>query len=259
MLLALPLGLGIGLSLGLVGGGGAVLAVPVLVYVLGEDVHSATTASLVVVAGAALAGGLARTGADRVCWRAAGTFAAPAVVGGIAGTAANAAVGDEVLLGLFSLVMVAAAYATWQKTGDEDGLPGRETGCPRPPLVRTIPAGLAVGILTGFFGVGGGFVIVPTLALWLHFAIRRAVGTSLIIVSIVSGTALASHVAAGNEVDWSLAALLTGATATGAVAGAAWATRLPQRVLARVFAVTVSSIAACLLAASLFLGGPPSG
>jgi uncharacterized membrane protein YfcA len=230
----------------------------VLVYVLGEDVHSATTASLLVVAGAALAGGLARTGADRVCWRVAGAFAAPAVIGGIAGTAANAAVGGEALLGLFSFVMVAAAYATWHKAGDDE-LPEGETGCPRPRLTRTIPAGLAVGILTGFFGVGGGFVIVPTLALWLHFAIRRAVGTSLIIVSIVSGTALASHVAAGNEVDWSLAGLLTAATATGAVAGAAWATRLPQRVLARVFAVTVSSIAACLLASSLFLGGPPSG
>lgn len=259
MLLAIPLGLGIGLSLGLVGGGGAVLAVPVLVYVLGEDVHSATTASLLVVAAAALAGGLARTGRDRVCWKAAGLFAAPAVLGGIVGTAANTAVGDDLLLALFSLVMVAAAYATWRRAGDERDGPEGEAGCPPLRPGRTIPAGLVVGILTGFLGVGGGFVIVPTLALWLHFAMRRAVGTSLIIVSVVSWAALASHIAVGNEADWSIAALLTTATVAGAVAGAAYATRIPQRLLARGFALVVGSVAGYLLAASLFLGGPPSG
>ena len=253
MLLAIPLGLGIGLSLGLVGGGGAVLAVPVLVYVLGQDVHAATTVSLVVVAVSALAGALVTTRRGPICWEVAGAFAAPAAVGGIAGAAANTAVDGDLRLALFSLLMAAVAYTTWRKAGYAGDRPA-PAGCPRLQAARTIPAGLAVGVLTGFFGVGGGFLIVPILVLWLGFPIRRAVGTSLIIVSIVSWIALASHVGAGNDVDWVLAGLFTATAVTGAVLGATFATRVSQRALSRAFAITVGSISVCLLAAPLLLG-----
>jgi uncharacterized protein len=98
LLAAILLGLAIGLAFGTLGGGGSVLAIPMLVYVLGESVHSATTASLVIVAAAALAGGLSHTRGGRVCWRHALAFSGPAVAGIVAGTEANQRVGGSLLL-----------------------------------------------------------------------------------------------------------------------------------------------------------------
>ena len=198
VLAAIPLGLAIGLAFGTLGGGGSVLAIPVLVYVLGKSVHSATTASLVIVAAAALAGSLGHMRGGRVCWRHALAFAGPAVAGILAGTAANQKVGGTLLLALFVPVMLAGAWATWRTVADADygeDVPLRM--CPPLWMRRDALAGIGVGLLTGFFGVGGGFVVVPMLVIALGFSMRSAVGTSLVIVSAVSLIALAAHLAAG--------------------------------------------------------------
>lgn len=257
---AIPLGLAIGLAFGGLGGGGSVLAIPVLVYVLGESVHSATTASLAVVAAAALAGGLEHARGGRVCWHHVSAFGGPAVAGIVIGTLANQQVGGSLLLLLFVPVMLGGAWATWRRAAGQDD--GAGSGSPRCPDVckrRDALAGMAVGLLTGFFGVGGGFVVVPMLVIALGFTMRSAVGTSLAIVSSVSLVALAAHLAAGNSLDPGVTAAMAAACATGAVAGGHLAARASHEALARGFAVLVTGVAAYLLVATAFLGGAPSG
>ncbi|MFP5365109.1 MAG: sulfite exporter TauE/SafE family protein [Thermoleophilia bacterium] len=255
LIVAAALGLAIGLVVGSVGGGGAILALPVLVYVLGEPVGPAASGALVVVAVAAAvgAGSMARSG--QVCWRIALSFAAPAAVGALLGTLAGSAVSAALLVLLFVPVMLVAAFATWQRT--RTGAPDGDLGCPTPPLARVLTAGLAVGLLTGFFGVGGGFVIVPVLTLWFGVGFRRAVATSLVIITLTGIVALLSHLAAGSEIDLAVTAALALPTALGAFVGTHVSERLPGAVLARAFAGVVGVVALLLLVDVLLLGGPP--
>ena len=188
LLLAIPFGLAIGLIVGAVGGGGAILALPVLVYVLGEGVGPASTASLIVIALAAAVGVGARGRNGHVCWRLALLFSVPAAAGSLAGALLSRSVSDRALILSFVPVMLVAAAATWQRSGagrEED-----DTGCPPARTGVVMGAGLAVGALTGFFGVGGGFMIVPVLALGLGLAFRRAVATSLVIITLTGVAAL---------------------------------------------------------------------
>jgi uncharacterized membrane protein YfcA len=261
VLLALPFGLAIGLAVGMLGGGGSVLAVPVLVYVLDQAVPEATTASLVVVAAGAVAGGLSHARAGRVCWHHAGSFTAAAVPGIALGTLAAEAVSGPLLLAGFALVMLAAAHATWRKAADHEPEPDgpweRTGACPPLRLPRDLVGGAAVGFVTGFFGVGGGFLIVPTLAIALAFTMRTAVGTSLVIITATSLLGLAAHLLAGRVVDVDVTAALTAACVAGAVAGALLAGRIPQRQLGRGFALLVVAVAGYLLVSVTVLGGPP--
>ncbi|MEJ7825737.1 MAG: sulfite exporter TauE/SafE family protein [Solirubrobacteraceae bacterium] len=257
VILAIPLGIVIGLIVGAVGGGGATLALPVLVYLLGQSVGPASTASLIVVAIAASigAGTLALRG--HVCWRIALTFFPPAAVGSVLGTLGNHAVSGKVLILAFVPVLLVAAAATWQRASHTAG---EETGeCPaaRPSLI--VVAGVGVGALTGFFGVGGGFMIVPVLTLWLGFSFRRAVATSLVIITLTGLVALASHVAIGASINVSVTIALSASTALGALIGSMLAQRVPQAVLGRAFAVVVGLLGVFLLLDTLLLGGPPNG
>jgi uncharacterized membrane protein YfcA len=251
--IAILLGLAIGTVVGAVGGGGAILALPVLIYVLDEPAGPAATASLVVVSLAAAigAGSLARHG--RVCWRLAFTFAAPAAIGSLFGTLASRAVGASALILAFVPVMLIAAFATWRRTGEDSD----DAGCPHPPVARVVVAGLGVGALTGFFGVGGGFVIVPMLTLWLGAGFRRAVATSLVIITLTGLAAIASHLLAGSRPDLAITAELAISTGAGALLGSLVGERLPQLVLRRGFALVVSAVSIALLIDVVALGGPP--
>ena len=255
MLLAIPFGIAIGLIVGAVGGGGAILALPVLVYVLGEPVNPASTASLIVVALAAAvgAGSLARHG--HVCWRLAITFSVPAAAGSLAGAIANQHVSGRALMLAFVPVMLVAAGATWQRAGanrDE-----RESECPPVAIGPAALAGFGVGALTGFFGVGGGFVIVPVLTLWFGLSFRRAVATSLVIITLTGIAALASHLLEGARLDLPITVLLAGSTAIGALVGTMVGSRLPQDQLGRAFAIVVTTVALFLLVDTMAFGGPP--
>lgn len=262
MLAAIPLGLAIGLAVGLLGGGGSVLAVPVLVYVLGQGVEEATTASLMIVAAGALAGGVGHARAGRVCWRHAGTFTAAALPGILVGTVVGNAAGGRLLLVVFAVVMLAAAGATWRRAGQEEpaAAEGWEPGSACPPLrmPRDLVAGAAVGFLTGLLGVGGGFLIVPTLAVALAFTMRTAVGTSLAIITATSVLGLVTHLLAGRTVDAGLTASMSLACVAGALAGATLSGRVPQRTLGRGFALLVVAVATYLVVSVSLLGGPPA-
>ncbi len=257
VVLAIPLGIAIGLVVGAIGGGGAILALPVLVYLLGEAVGPATTASLVVVAIAAGVGAGALAVRGHVCWRVALTFTAPAAAGALLGTLAGRELSAQVLILGFVPVMLLASGATWQRARE---VSSEEIGrCPPVDSRRLVVAGLGVGLLTGFFGVGGGFLIVPLLTLWLHFSFRRAVATSLVIITLTGLFALAAHLAVGAEVDVPVTMSLSLSTGLGALLGTRYAQRVPQATLGRAFAAVVSLLALFLLVDVLALGGPPGG
>jgi uncharacterized protein len=113
------------------------------------------------------------------------------------------------------------------------------------------------GLLTGFFGVGGGFLLVPTLALTMGFPLRRAIGTSLVIVGFVSLAGLGAHLWRGADLDVGVAAAMAGACAAAALAGARLSERLPQRALGHAFAVLLGGVGAYILFEGALLGGPP--
>ena len=256
VVLAIPLGIAIGVVVGTIGGGGAILALPVLVYILGEAVGPAATASLVVVAIAAGVGAGALAVRGHVCWRVALIFVAPAAVASLAGTAVSTAVSADALILAFVPVMLVAAAATWYRAGQTTD----DTGpCPEARVGAVVVAGTGVGVLTGFFGVGGGFLIVPALTLWLGFSFRRAVATSLVIITITGVAALACHLAIGSAIDVGITLSLALSTGLGALLGTIYAQRVPQAGLGRAFAVVVALLALFLLVDTLALGGPPSG
>lgn len=259
-LTAIPFGLGIGLSLGMLGGGGSVLAVPILVYVLGQGVHSATTASLVIITASAIVGGLSHAREGRVCWRHALVFTAAALPGVIAGTALGQAVSGTALIGAFAVIMLAVAAATWRKVNGRAApaaTAARRPSCPPLRLAQGLAAGLLVGAMTGFFGVGGGFLIVPALAIALTLSMRLAVGTSLIIITATSAMALIAHLVAGRSLDVGVTAAMTLGSVVGALAGVRLAGRVPQGQLGTGFAALLVVVASYLLVSAAFLGGPP--
>ena len=256
-MLAIPIGIVIGLIVGAVGGGGAILALPVLVYVLGEPVGPASTASLIVIAIAAGIGAGALALRGHVCWHIALTFFPPAAIGSVVGTIGNHAVSARVLILSFVPIMLVAAAATWQRASHTAG---DDTGaCPPARRLRIVVAGVGVGVMTGFFGVGGGFMIVPVLTLWLGFSFRRAVATSLVIITLTGLVALASHLAVGAALNVSVTIALSASTAAGALIGTLLAQRVAQAALGRAFAVVVGLLAVSLLLDTLLLNGPPNG
>jgi uncharacterized membrane protein YfcA len=240
----------------MLGGGGSILVVPVLTYVLGQDVSEATTASLVIVTAAAIAGGAGQARHGNVCFRHAALLTAAALPGIVAGTAAGDAVSGRLLLAVFGAVMLVAAFATARKettrpnAADGERCPGVRPGC-------YIGFGVLVGFLTGFLGVGGGFVVVPALALALRFPMHSAIGTSLAVITATGVLGSAVHFAAGRAIDADLTIVLTATMVIGALAGARLGQGMPDQMLARGFALLVSAVAVYLILSSALLGGPP--
>jgi uncharacterized protein len=234
MILAVPFGLAIGAVVGTVGGGGAILALPVLVYALDQGVSPASTASLIVVAISASVGAGSQARHGQLCWRVALTFSLPAALGAYLGTLLNGSVSGRTLILAFVPVMLAAALLTLLRGDTEENGDG-STDCPRPGILQAGGSGIAVGGMTGFFGVGGGFLIVPALTT-LGLGMRRAIATSLAIITMTGLAALASHLIEGAEPDWPLTLVLGGAAAVGALAGSSIGRRLPPRTLSHAFA-----------------------
>lgn len=252
--IAAVLGAIIGISLGALGGGGSVLTVPVLVYILGESATQATTASLVIVGVTSLAGAVSHARAGRVRWRAGVAFGLAGVATSFAGTTANRAINPDVLLLAFAALMLVAAAGMIRRTRPRPPAAGRKTtGHAEPAHVtmvtrrqtalRVVAAGLAVGFLTGFFGVGGGFVIVPALTLTLGYAMPEAVATSLLVISINSVAALAAR--AGHlALPWGTIAPFTIAAIAGSLAGKRITDKVTGTTLTRAFALLLICLAA---------------
>jgi uncharacterized membrane protein YfcA len=241
-------GLAIGLSLGALGSGGSILAVPVLVYLLGQSPLQATTGSLVVVAAAAVMGALLAHRAGHVHVGRGLAFALVGSVGAAAGATWSVHVGADVLMGSFAALLLVVAAAMVRRLRSQAGpraavlevdapiiaiSPTFMCDCPR--ALKTVVTGLAVGLLTGFFGVGGGFLVVPALVLALGIPLPAAVGTSLLVIALNSTAAFAVRLGHGVQLDWPPLLMLTALAVAGSIAGRRVAGRADQRALGLAF------------------------
>ena len=262
-LLTSPLGFLIGLSLGALGGGGSILAVPVLVYAAGQDPKAATATSLLLVGSAALVGMVTHWRAGRVRVGVGTVFGLTGIGGSLAGSALNRHLDPNVLLlGFAGLVCVAAwrmltGCPSCTRVGEtrELGQPGTSDGdtltrhrvaghrVEARTIVIVLAAGSAVGFLTGLFGVGGGFVIVPALALVLKLRMPEAIGTSLLVIAINAAVALSTRLAT-TSIDWGVTIPFAVAAIGGVVTGGKVADRLDPKQSLRWFAALLVVVAA---------------
>lgn len=245
-LVGYALALVIGVTLGMLGGGGSILTVPVLVYVMGFEAKDAIAMSFPVVGTTSLVGAVGHWRAGNLDGRAAAAFAPLAMLGALGGARLASHVSGTFQLVLLATVMIAAGLLMLRESGrfadDGDSPPPAGTA---QRLVLAV-TGLAVGVLTGLVGVGGGFLIVPALVLLAGVPIRRAVGASLIVISLSTLTGLAAHQEQAT-ISWSVVALFTMMAVVGTVAGTRAARHMPPQAVRRAFGVLVLALAAFIL------------
>ncbi|MCV7282157.1 sulfite exporter TauE/SafE family protein [Mycolicibacterium flavescens] len=252
--IGLTLGALIGVLLGLLGGGGSILAVPALVYGLGLGVEEAIPVSLIVVAAASAVGVLPKIRAGQVRWRMAAIFATAGVPATVVGSTVSRHLPESAVLIGFAVVMVVAGLrmlTDQANTGTACEVRSGQVNWRR-CAPRSIGAGLVVGVLTGLFGVGGGFLIIPALVVVLGVEMSTAIGTSLVIIVANSAAGIFSHLQ-GVSVDWSLtAAFVATAMAASLVAGY-FGARVDTDRLQRWFAYLVFVVAAYVLVDTVVL------
>lgn len=230
----------IGATLGVLGGGGSLLTVPVLVYVLGYDPKLAITMSLPVVGATSLAGAVAHWRAGNVRWGTALAFGAVAMSSAFGAARLSVRLGGRTQLLVLGIAMLASA-AVMLRDGSVE--PAVTTTPVRYPFAVLILASLLVGALTGVVGVGGGFLIVPALVVLLHVPMRQAVGTSLAVITMNAAAGLAGQPRL-TEIPFRFVITFTGVAIAGVIAGARGAHHVPQRTLKRMFAVLLLAVAA---------------
>lgn len=231
----------VGLILGVIGGGGSILAVPLLVYVVGvKSPHVAIGTSSVAVALSALANLINHARRDNVCWPVAILFAISGVAGAAFGSTLGKHTDGQKLLILFGVLMVVVAASMAMR---EEGGTKRHVRLERDNAPRIIGIGLAVGALSGFFGIGGGFLVVPGLVAAASMTMIVAIGSSLVSVAAF-GLTTAANYALSDLIDWRLVALFVGGGIMGGLAGGRLATALAtqKRALSIVFTVVVATV-----------------
>jgi uncharacterized membrane protein YfcA len=224
------LAVGIGVSLGLLGGGGSILAVPLLVYVAGLPAKEAIATSLLVVGATSAVGVIAYARAGRVRWRTGLIFGAAGMAGAYAGGRLAAYIPGTVLLAGFALMMLATSIAMIRGRRPKPGRP-----VPRElPVLHVIADGIIVGLVTGLVGAGGGFLVVPALALLGGLPMLVAVGTSLLVIAMKSFAGLVGYLSTVH-IDWPLATAVTIAAILGSLAGGRLTGRIPEVILRKAF------------------------
>jgi uncharacterized membrane protein YfcA len=234
--------LAVGVSLGLLGSGGSILTVPVLVYVVGVPEKLAVVESLWIVAGVAASGALRMARRGLIAWPAVVAFGGPSMVAAALAGRLSAWLSGSLQLTIFAVVMLTAAAGMARRH-----LPEAQ---PRQSPLATAALGAAVGVVTGTVGVGGGFLIVPSLVLRLQLPLQRAIGTSL---AVVAANALAGGIGAlsapaVSSLDWGLVGGFVAVGAVGTWAGHHLAGALPPVVVRRIFAVVLLVVAVGILA-----------
>lgn len=276
LVLAAALGLLIGVALGALGGGGSLLTVPALVYLLGLEPAAAITSSLIIVGTTSLIALLPHARRGRVRFGQGLAFGVLGTAGSWAGSRLSAGVDPDVLMVAFAILMVVVAALMLRgalRTGTSARRRRSRTAegaaegvadpvlafapfrCDCPRLAKIVVAASIVGLLTGFFGVGGGFVLVPALVLALRYPMPVAVGTSLLVISINSATALAARLGgagtAAADLDWSLLGVFITAAVGGSLVGARVANRVKPRQLTLAFAIMIIMVAVYTAALSV--------
>ena len=261
---ALLIGAFVGIVVGSLGAGGGILSVPILVYILGQDPHQATGLSLVIVGLTAAVSLATRARGGNVAWREGSLFALAGLVGTWAGSTLGPLIPARTLM--FSFCALLAAVTVFMvRSGlrpppspspNEAGAACGDKGSwTIATICRVVALATLTGFLTGFFGVGGGFAIVPALHLALRYPMKRASATSLLVMVITAAFGLASRTIAGTLTitaeAGAMVTLFTAASMGGGIVGAKLTKRVSNRVLGMVFAALLVCVAASTLAATL--------
>lgn len=227
----------IGLSLGIMGGGGSILTVPIFVYVLGFDPKLAIAMSLPVVGGTSLIGAVGHWKAGNVNLKTATLFGVIAMVGAYAGARLAVFLTGAMQLALLAVVMLAAAVSMLRSARRDPSLGTVEDAPERPmALGLLLPVAIAVGLLTGVVGIGGGFLVVPALVILARVPMKQAVGTSLLVIAMNSVSGFAGYLGRV-QVPWGFMAAFTAVAAVGILPGTYLVQFVSQRALKRAFAV----------------------
>jgi uncharacterized membrane protein YfcA len=242
---AIGLGVVIGLALGLLGGGGSILAVPIFVYVFHVDPKEAIAMSLAVVGATSAVGVAGHWRAGNVNLRVGAVFGTVAMVGTYAGARVAALLSGATQLAIFAVVMLIAAAFMFRERGGQVGSNPPGPAALQGAMAAVVLQGLAVGLLTGVVGVGGGFLIVPALVL-LALPMREAVGTSL---AVIAANCVVGFIGYMGQVhiDWRAVALVTAGTVPGIAFGVYLHRVVPQQALRRVFSVFLVVVATLIL------------
>lgn len=246
LLLTLVLSVLIGLSLGLLGGGGSILTVPILTYVAGMNPKEAIAASLFVVGATSAVSAVSHARNGRVKWRTGLVFGAAGMAGAFGGGLLGGHIPGTVLMIAFALMMVATSLAMirGRKNGGAQGYDGDL------PLGKVILEGLVVGLVTGLVGAGGGFLVVPALALMGGLSMPVAVGTSLVVIALKSFAGLGGYLTTVS-LDWALVSGVTAAAILGSLVGARLAGKIPENALRKGFGVFVLAMGVFVLVQEL--------
>lgn len=241
--LTIGLAVFVGVALGLLGGGGSILTVPLLAYVAGMDAKQAIATSLLVVGVTSVVGAVSHARAGRVQWRTGLIFGAAGMAGAYAGGVLARFIPGTFLLIGFAVMMIATAIAM---------LRGRKNVEPsdtlhRIPITKIVAEGLVVGLVTGLVGAGGGFLVVPALALLGGLPMPIAVGTSLIVIAMKSFAGLGGYLSSV-QIDWGLALGVTAAAVVGALIGARLTALVNPDVLRKAFGWFVLAMSSVILA-----------
>ncbi len=261
MLLGLCGGLAIGMLMGLLGGGGAILAIPLFVYGLHMEHTQAVVASLAVVAVGAVFGGATHLRQGHVMVTRGVTFGALGIIGsGVATAVSHRVSGDHFMLYFAALLLLVAGLmlrGAWKSrrvssdaTSSENALPAKSRWIPDRPILFLVSA-IAVGFLTGFFGVGGGFLIVPALTIALAVPMQWAVGTSLLVIFINTMISLVLRGGQITAVDYSVVAPVMLMVIVGVLGGARLSSKVPAVALRTAFGVFLLVVAGSVAAAEI--------
>ena len=260
---ALLIGAFVGIIVGSLGAGGGILSVPILVYILGQDPHQATGLSLIIVGLTAAVSLATRARSGNVAWREGTIFALAGLVGTWAGSTLGPLVSARTLmlafcafLGAVAVFMVRSQLRSSESSSHEAGAARDGKGSwTLATVCRVVALATLTGFLTGFFGVGGGFAIVPALHLALRYPMKRASATSLLVMVITAAFGLASRTLAGTLTITAeagvMVALFTAASMGGGIVGAKLTKRVSNRVLGLVFAALLVCVATSTLVATL--------
>ncbi|WP_304109190.1 sulfite exporter TauE/SafE family protein [Mycolicibacterium bacteremicum] len=243
-MIALTIGLAVfvGVALGLLGGGGSILTVPLLAYVAGMEAKQAIATSLLIVGVTSAIGAISHARAGRVQWRTGLTFGTAGMAGAYAGGLLARFIPGAILLVGFAVMMIATAVAMLRGRRRVETASG-DHGL---PIAKIIAEGLVVGLVTGLVGAGGGFLVVPALALLGGLPMPVAVGTSLVVIAMKSFAGLAGYLSTVT-IDWRTATAVTGAAVLGAFVGTKLTARVDPDTLRKVFGWFVLAMSAIIL------------
>lgn len=252
-LLAVAVGLMVGVVVGALGAGGGILSVPILVYMLGQSPHEAAAGSLVIVGLTAILSIIPHARAGRVRVRDGLLFGALSLLGALAGGRVSVLVPETVLMSLFGVLLlgvgvVMVVKAHRQRTGRSSAASTRQPVGP----VGLLAAALVTGFLTGFFGVGGGFAVVPMLVIVLRIPMRHAVGTSLLVMILASAAGLVSRVGAGIDIDWPVVLAFAAGSMAGGLLGAPASRRVRESTLTALFGLLLLGVSLAVIGHSIF-------